>query len=689
MFGQARSGTFILRRSQMIDFIDSKPSERFDLISNILGFKNLDNIESALAHAANYYKEFLEEKKQFKTGILDRLSQELSIKIENLDTLLDIVNNKLTGFGFPILGSFDGIDTYISNILVNHGDIEYRRRINGLVNLLETWPNSILDQTLRDSIFQLNLEIKVGITKDVVGEISFGNLLNEGRRIIIDNNLSNCPLCENNIEISKTIEKIDENLHRLDIPVDKISKLKSGYSEIVGSLQKSKSTIDDLHNNLQHCEPDFTSEIASLKKISKDVDGLVTNILLSKDSHSPINDDICNSIDEALSEVIAQSYEKVKTIDSQGRSDKNQELIGVINLLKNITVSLEELNRIDTQIDLAKRRYDLSLKIKTIFQSTKKSIVQRIHDIIEEDIEIFYSVIHPNEDHSKIELMVDLSKNGSTSLRVGSYEKMMDPRAFESEGHLDSLGLCIFLAFIKHFNTECSLVILDDIVTTMDATHRSRFCKLLYEHFRDKQLIITTCDNIWYDQLITYQKTFGCQGKFENKMILGWNIDQGPVLSGYKPRLVKIREKLDSSDKAGAANEIRQYLEWLLKNICESIKAEVPFRSSGRYTVADLLIPSKKRVTKLCKNTEWESDILAKYGSLESAAPIANILSHDNLDAGSISKSEIEDLFDAVCNLHQAFLCKNCEEFLQYDQISSNLRCINNKCKTPTTYKTS
>ena len=172
-------------------------------------------------------------------------------------------------------------------------------------------------------------------------------------------------------------------------------------------------------------------------------------------------------------------------------------------------------------------------------------------------------------------------------------------------------------------------------------------------------------------------------------MILDWNIDQGPRLSGYKPRIIKIREKLDNSDKTGAANEIRQYLEWLLKIICESTKAEVPFRSNGRYTVSDLLIPSKKRVTKLSRNSNWDSDILAKYDSLETATPIANLLSHDNLDAGSISKSEIEDLFDAVCNLHQAFLCKNCEEFLQYDQISSNLRCINNKCKSPTTYKTS
>ena len=141
-------------------------------------------------------------------------------------------------------------------------------------------------------------------------------------------------------------------------------------------------------------------------------------------------------------------------------------------------------------------------------------------------------------------------------------------------------------------------------------------------------------------ELVANQRTFGLQGKFENKIIAGWNILEGPILLGFKPTIEKIREKLDSGDKTGAANGIRQYLEWLLKEICEAIKAEVPFRGDGRYGVGDLLIPSKKRVAKLAKNCEWGKDILTKYADLE-ATPIANLLSHDNADAGNISKNEI------------------------------------------------
>ena len=171
-----------------------------------------------------------------------------------------------------------------------------------------------------------------------------------------------------------------------------------------------------------------------------------------------------------------------------------------INLLKDTKSKLVELKTINNDIEMIRSQLSISNKIRSVYLTTKHLKIQEIHDYIQKDVERFYSIIHPNEDHSNIKLMVDLSKKGSTNLQVNSYDKTVDPRAFESEGHLDSLGLCIFLAFIKRFNTECSLVILDDIVTTIDASHRVRICKLLYEYFKDKQLIITTHDSIWYDR---------------------------------------------------------------------------------------------------------------------------------------------------------------------------------------------
>jgi len=176
-----------------------------------------------------------------------------------------------------------------------------------------------------------------------------------------------------------------------------------------------------------------------------------------------------------------------------------------------------------------------------------------------------------------------------------------DPRALISEGHLDSLGLCIFLAFVKAFDKGCPLIVLDDVVTTIDADHRDRIAELLLTEFKDYQLVITTHDGIWYEQILNAQRAQNVQSYFRNMKITRWDVNLGPIMSSYKPEWEKILERLENNDKNAAGNEARIYLEWLLKRICEELKVPVPFNPSGKYTVRELFDPAEKRVKEKLK----------------------------------------------------------------------------------------
>jgi len=135
-----------------------------------------------------------------------------------------------------------------------------------------------------------------------------------------------------------------------------------------------------------------------------------------------------------------------------------------------------------------------------------------------------------------------------------------DPRALISEGHLDSLGLCIFLAFVKAFDKGCPLIVLDDVVTTIDADHRDRIAELLLTEFKDYQLVITTHDGIWYEQILNAQRAQNVQSYFRNMKITRWDVNLGPIMSSYKPEWEKILERLENNDKNAAGNEARIYL---------------------------------------------------------------------------------------------------------------------------------
>jgi DNA repair exonuclease SbcCD ATPase subunit len=92
LFEDAKKGTFILRRSQIMNFIQNKPAQRFDVISNILGFENLNNFEHALNGAVHHFERVLESKKRDKSAVLNQLSEELSTNIQDTSTVLDILN---------------------------------------------------------------------------------------------------------------------------------------------------------------------------------------------------------------------------------------------------------------------------------------------------------------------------------------------------------------------------------------------------------------------------------------------------------------------------------------------------------------------------------------------------------------------------------------------------------------------
>jgi recombinational DNA repair ATPase RecF len=71
----------------------------------------------------------------------------------------------------------------------------------------------------------------------------------------------------------------------------------------------------------------------------------------------------------------------------------------------------------------------------------------------------------------------------------------IQPQAYYSESHLDTLGVCIFLALAKKYVDENTIVILDDVITSIDQTHMTRFINMLHDetgNFNQLMLHTTT-----------------------------------------------------------------------------------------------------------------------------------------------------------------------------------------------------
>ena len=283
---------------------------------------------------------------------------------------------------------------------------------------------------------------------------------------------------------------------------DDASKIRTISVPLISTLEEIDSKIELLESKAAYFEP-LTDETIILHEKRPIFRGLIDNTksAISLSYEIPLSEisNVINIINVSLINITCKGEVILDLIDL---TVEEKRVLEIARLIDQIRSKSADISRITDELHSYQAYHSASKKIYDEFSDAKKSKIQEVYDIIGEDIRRFYSSLHPGEPHKNIELIVATGRRASTELKIESFGREgEDPRALTSEGHLDSLGLCIFLAFVKKFNQDCSLIILDDVVTTVDSKHRNHICKLLIEEFQEKQMIVTTHDNLWYEQL--------------------------------------------------------------------------------------------------------------------------------------------------------------------------------------------
>lgn len=121
---------------------------------------------------------------------------------------------------------------------------------------------------------------------------------------------------------------------------------------------------------------------------------------------------------------------------------------------------------------------------------------------ISEDVQSMWGILHPAEPIEKVRLYVPENTDKAIDIGLSFHGVEQDsPRLTLSEGHRNSLGLCIFLAMAKREAKNDGPVFLDDVVISVDRGHRGMIVELLRREFSGRQVAILTHDRDWYSEL--------------------------------------------------------------------------------------------------------------------------------------------------------------------------------------------
>jgi hypothetical protein len=251
------------------------------------------------------------------------------------------------------------------------------------------------------------------------------------------------------------------------------------------------------------------------------------------------------------------------------------------------------------------------------------------------------------------------------------------------------MGICLFLALSEELNKGLmNIVVLDDVVMSVDANHRKNLCSLLTKSFPDNQFLITTHDKHWKNQL-EHEGIVTKDGLIE---FYNWNLNLGPQVHYQVNLWDKINNFIKNDDISSAAALLRKGMEEYFSYVCDSLKVQVTYKLEGGYELGDLLIPAMKQYSDLVKKSRaaaisWVKDeeplkeqdsvrvAIFKRVNVEQWA-INRSVHYNNWE--NFSRGDFQPVVDAFQDLCGLFKCNKCGKilYLTFERYKPvNVRC--------------
>jgi recombinational DNA repair ATPase RecF len=350
---------------------------------------------------------------------------------------------------------------------------------------------------------------------------------------------------------------------------------------------------------------------------------------------------------------------------------------------KNIRLHLETINNKSSEATQLATLRDRAKEALRTLEDERKRFVESILNSVTEDVSRLYSLIHPGEAIGGLKLVLDPKQRASLNFE-GKFESETSapPQAYYSESHLDTLGICIFLSLAKKFGLGNVFVVLDDVLTSVDQPHLSRFIDALHheaEHYR--HLLLTTHYRPWRDTYI-----YGRGSKIQILDLLPWSLSRGIRHTKTKIIVVELADQIQREvfDRQVVASKAGILLEQLLDHITLLYRCSLPRKSDQRYTLGDFSSGIDRKLMKALKvvrkppgdDLPVEEIVLApQLTELLSKTWIRNLTGcHFNLE-DTISSHDITDFAKRVVEFAMLLVCPSCGELPRNPKSGVDYKC--------------
>lgn len=255
-------------------------------------------------------------------------------------------------------------------------------------------------------------------------------------------------------------------------------------------------------------------------------------------------------------------------------------------------------------------------KTLVIVEQERKAFVDATLRTIADEVGKMYEEVHPGEGLNKINMELDARRRASLDIATTFAGKGgRPPQAYFSESHLDTLGLCVFLALAKRDDPANTILVLDDVLASVDEPHIDRLINLLYNETKSfRHCVITTHYGPWRHK---YKWGWLKNNQCQFVELAAWTSSKGITHIRTMPDIERLRALLEehAPDPQLVCAKAGVMLEAALDFLTLLYECSVPRKPEPRYTLGELLPAIKPPLRKALR-------VEMKTGSDEHGNPI-------------------------------------------------------------------
>ncbi len=611
----AESGQHLLSRREILKYITAESGKRAKQVQALLKLDVIEEARAAFVTVKNSAeKRFGEAERGLRRPEVD-IQAALSLEAFSVAKCLPKVNELRKLLGGKVLTELSGkglkgsikppggepgdeklSTTQIENYIKQSRELirEKKKDITDNVRQLK----KLLDEIAEDAKLKRDLLHK--------------KLLDIGIDLIDEKNV--CPLCDRVWEAGLLRDFLQERIDRASVAKGKQGQITKASSAVQQEVDLLKHYLEKLRKALEQFSLPIPKE--DLDEYGREIQLWCDVMIKPEEYHEQKkwpSEEVSRLFEKTfLEEKVLKVLEEA--IRKSGKEmSKEQKAWDLLTKMETLWPQYEDASEAMRKGALSKQRADAALEH---FQKARDSVLEGIYNSVMGDFTSYYTEIHGEDEAG---FTSDMKHEGAALRMNVDFHKRgkFPPHAVHSEGHQDSMGLCLYFALNKYMTEGLmKLMILDDVVMSIDATHRKGVCKLLRESFPDRQFIITTHDSAWARQL----RSDGIVKQANMVHFLNWSIDTGPIWEFDKDMWDKIDSDLSKDDVPAAAHRLRSNAECFFEGICDSLAGNLEYRGDHGWALGDYgpaALAAYKRCLKKAKTVAGKREDEAKVKELD------------------------------------------------------------------------